>query len=87
MPAVRRVLVALTVEVAKRPRICHRNRLGHSVAKGSPCLVVRNTEGGSKNYCPLCALEILDQASRDLEDLRRRLSQDDDQFGCVSPMN
>lgn len=74
MAAVRRVLGAVGVEVAKRQRICHRNRGKHSVAKGSPCLVIRDPGGGSKNYCPLCALEILDQARTDLDGLRKQIS-------------
>lgn len=74
MPQTRRLLGAASVEVASRKRLCHRNRRQHSVPKGGACLVVKNADGGSKNYCPECALAILDQAADDLQSLRDQLS-------------
>jgi hypothetical protein len=74
MPQVRRVLGACTVEIAQRCRICHRDRQNHSVPTGTPCLVIKELGGGAKNYCPQCALAILDQAADDLETLRAQLS-------------
>lgn len=75
MPQVRRVLGAVSVEIAVRKRICYRDRRNHVVTKGSVCLVVKDAAGGgSKNYCVTCALAILDQAADDLQSLRTQLS-------------
>jgi hypothetical protein len=39
------------------------------------CLVIKDpASGGSKNYCPECALAILDQAADDLQQLRDQLA-------------
>lgn len=75
MPQIRRVLGACTVETAKRRRVCHRDRRRHSIEQGTLCLVIKDpVTGGSKNYCPQCALAILDQAADDLQTLRDALS-------------
>ncbi|MGH3189607.1 MAG: hypothetical protein ACRDPY_17940 [Streptosporangiaceae bacterium] len=74
MPKVRKVLGACTVEVAQRCRTCYRDRNNHSILKGTLCLVIKDPGGGAKNYCPTCALAILDQAADDLQTLRARLS-------------
>lgn len=74
MPQVRRILGACTVETAQRCRICHRDRRNHVIQKGTTCLVIKDTGGGAKNYCPQCALAILDQAADDLRALRAQLS-------------
>jgi hypothetical protein len=74
MPKVRRVLGACTVEIAQRRRACSRDRKNHSIPKGTACLVIKNASAGAKNYCPQCALTILDQAADDLETLRASLS-------------
>jgi hypothetical protein len=74
MPQVRRVLGACTVEIAQKCRICYRDRKNHSILKGTPCLVIKDPDGRPKNYCPTCALAILDQAADDLQALRARLS-------------
>jgi hypothetical protein len=74
MPQVRRVLAACTIEIAKRARICSRDRKNHSIEKGTPCLVIKDAGGRPKNYCPQCALAILDQAADDMQALRRQFS-------------
>ena len=75
MPQVRRILGACTVETAQRCRICHRARKKHPIEKGTACLVIKDpVSGGTKNYCPQCALAILDQAADDLQALRDQLS-------------
>lgn len=74
MPQVRRVLGACTVEIAQRCRICSRDRKNHSIQKGTLCLVIKDPGGSAKNYCPQCALAILDQAADDLQALRGQLS-------------
>jgi hypothetical protein len=72
---VRQLFNAASVEVAKRRRICHRNRRKHSIAAGERCLVLKDPgTGGTKNYCHQCAGEILDRAQGDLDDLRHQLS-------------
>lgn len=72
MAKVRRVLGACSIETAKRRRVCHRNRKKHSIPMGTCCLVIKDpVSGGSKNYCPDCAMAILDTAADDLEQLRQ----------------
>lgn len=74
MAKIREVLKELTVETAKRDRICHRNRNDHTIRSGEPCLVIRDpVSGGSKNYCPSCARGILDRAEGDVARLRQQL--------------
>lgn len=74
MPTVRRILKHAKVETARKRRICHRNRKDHAIAKGEPCLVVKDDGGlGSKNYCVACASEILAQACADLDGLHATL--------------
>lgn len=74
MAKVRQVLGHVSVEVAQRRRVCHRNRRQHSIAKDVACLVVRDpATGNSKNYCFRCAEAILDRAEDDLEALRAEL--------------
>jgi len=70
MPQIKRLLKDATVEIAAAARICHRNRANHRITKGESCLVVKQPEGGKRNYCSECANEILDQAADDLESLR-----------------
>jgi hypothetical protein len=75
MPQIRRILGTCTIETALRVRVCHRDRKEHSIEKGTRCLVVKDpASGGTKNYCPQCALAILDQAADDLQALRGQLS-------------
>jgi hypothetical protein len=76
MAKVRELLIAASIDTAKRKRICHRNRRGHSISAGERCLVIKNVggAGGSKNYCAECAAAILDRAQGDLDALRHGLS-------------
>jgi hypothetical protein len=75
VPQIRRVLGACSIETAQRRRVCHRDRKHHSIEKDTMCLVIKDpVTGGSKNYCPQCALAILDQAADDLQGLRDQLS-------------
>jgi hypothetical protein len=63
------------VETAARKRICHHNRKKHEITGGTECLVVKDpASGGSRNYCPECAAEILDRAEEDISALRAQLS-------------
>lgn len=74
MPQVRRVLSACSIETAQRRRVCHRDRKRHSIERGTRCLVIKDqVNGNTKNYCPECAVAILDQASDDLQALRNAL--------------
>jgi hypothetical protein len=66
MPRIRSILGSCSVEVAQRLRTCFRDRDNHTILRGTPCLVIKNATGGSKNYCPQCALAILDKAAGDL---------------------
>lgn len=75
MPQVRRILVGLSIETAMRRRLCHRERKAHSIPRGGVCLVIKDAaSSSSKNYCPTCALAILDVAADDLQRLRDSLS-------------
>ena len=62
MAIVRDIITHVEVEVAVRVRICHRNRSEHSISSGQSCLVIFEHDGGRKNYCPICAKEILSKA-------------------------
>lgn len=74
MAKIRQLLNGTSVETAKRRRICHHNRNKHSIAADTKCLVVKDpASGGSKNYCPQCAADILAQAQTDLAALRNEL--------------
>jgi len=73
MPKIRDIICHVSVEVASRKRICHRNRRDHTIHGGQACLVVRDDSGGKKNYCAACASDIVASA-------RRRLSECEDQL-------
>lgn len=73
MAAVRDIITHVDVEVALGKRICHHNRRQHSVAAGQKCLAVHEHDGGRKNYCLPCALEILAKAKTKLLTLEREI--------------
>lgn len=74
MAKVREVLKELTVETAKRDRVCHRNRNDHTIRPGQPCLVIKDPiNSGTKNYCASCAKDILGRAEGDIAQLRLEL--------------
>jgi hypothetical protein len=74
MPKIRDILSHVSVEVAGRRRICHRNRADHSIDKGTRCLVITDpATGGGKNYCPECAPEILNKAKLRIAELEKEL--------------
>ncbi len=75
MAKVKQVLNAVSVEEAKKKRICHRNRKKHSIASGERCVVIRDpASGGKRNYCVECGNAILDAAADDLQSLRTELN-------------
>lgn len=74
MARVRQLFNLVSVETAKRQRLCHHNRRKHQIAADERCLVLRNAaSSGSKNYCIQCGTAILDKAQQDLTDLRSEL--------------
>lgn len=73
MAKVRRVLGAVTIEVAQRRRICYHDRKHHSIERGEACLVIKEPSNGQKNYCVTCGMEILDRAADDIAALRKGL--------------
>lgn len=77
MPSVRHILSKLSVHVAERRRICHRDRNNHGIAKGEICLVIEEHDRGSKNYCRVHAKPILEQARADLDSLTAQLDSGD----------
>jgi hypothetical protein len=66
MAAIRDIVAHVDIEVAERKRICHRNRRKHSVLSGQKCLAIHEHDGGRKNYCLPCAIEILGKAKAKL---------------------
>lgn len=75
MPQIRRLLGVCTVETAQRRRVCHRDRKHHTIERDTNCLVIKDpVSGGTKNYCPTCAMAILEQAGDDLQALRSELA-------------
>jgi len=73
MRAPRDIIKHVGTETAQRKRRCHRNK-DHLIAAGDVCIVVRDGAfNGSKNYCVLCASEILAAAQCKLESLRSEL--------------
>lgn len=69
MAQVRDVLGHVVVEDARGRRICHRNSKGHSIERGESCLVISDENGRAKNYCVVCAKDILKKASEKLTGL------------------
>ncbi len=75
MAKVRQVLLHVVVETAGAQRKCHHKPAEHVIAKGVKCLVVKEAGRGSKkNYCPMCALEIIATAESDLQVLREHFA-------------
>lgn len=74
MAKVRQLFNAVSIETAKRKRVCHHNRAKHQVPAGGRCLVIRDpTNNSSKNYCVPCGTAILYRAQEDLDGLRSEL--------------
>ncbi|MCY4086142.1 MAG: hypothetical protein OXG37_04455 [Actinomycetia bacterium] len=79
MATTRRILKHARVEIAAGTRKCHHMPKKHRIRSGEACLVILDDGGlGKKNYCPSCTIDILDQAERDLAQLR-------DGFAASSP--
>jgi hypothetical protein len=76
MPKIRDILTHVSVEVASRKRICHRNRKDHAISKGEPCVVVRDhATGGKKNYCRVCSADIFEAAKGRIRALEEDLAR------------
>jgi hypothetical protein len=73
MPKVTQVLKHVTVQAAGAKRTCARNRAKHSIAKGELFLLVKDGQGGYKNFCVTCAEPVLNKAQEDLDKLRVEL--------------
>jgi hypothetical protein len=73
MATIRDIITHVEVETALHRRICHRNRKQHSVQMGQKCLAVHDHDGGRKNYCLPCALEILAKAKTKLLTLEQEI--------------
>jgi hypothetical protein len=73
MRAPRDIIKHVATDTAKRKRRCHRNQ-EHQIAAGDTCIVVKDGAfRGAKNYCVICAPDILDAAQVKLESLRAEL--------------
>lgn len=74
MKAPRDILKHVSVEVAKAKRKCYRSGK-HTIVKDEICIVIQEGNfGGSKNYCVLCAKEILLAAGTKLDSLHAAIS-------------
>lgn len=76
MPQVKAVLGHVSVETAQRKRKCSRHKSGnaaHPIIKDEACLVVKDSDGPTHNYCQDSAEDILDLAANDLAALRKAL--------------
>ena len=73
MPKVKQVLKHVSVQTAAAKRKCYRKPKAHQITKGDVCLVVSES-GYKRNYCPECAVPILDTAQDDLDRLRVELN-------------
>ncbi len=67
LPSVRRLLLKIKVERAKRRRRCYRSR-HHEIAAGDLCMVVA-VDLDRKNYCVACAAAMLELARREISEL------------------
>lgn len=73
MAAVRDILRHIAIEIGDKRRKCHRKRT-HSIPAGQCHLAVyEGPRRARKNYCPICAKEILDLASKQFEKIHREL--------------
>lgn len=85
MAKIRDLLKQANVETAGARRKCHRRPKQHSIQKGEKCLAVRESDGrGKKNYCGVCAAEILDVAATRLDSLRLELGLDGEPTSVLS---
>jgi hypothetical protein len=63
----------VSIETAKSKRRCYRDG-SHSILRGDRCLVIaEGTFQGSKNYCAICAVEILAAAERKHSSLEKEI--------------
>jgi hypothetical protein len=74
MAQIRDIVIHVSSDVASRKRKCHRSKK-HSIPGSYLFLSVRESNGlGSKNYCSVCANEILSQAIKKLQDIQAKLN-------------
>lgn len=77
MPKITAILGHVTIETAKRSRICERHRKTDPkhIKSGELCLVVHDANGSGRNYCLSSAADILQKAEEDLVRLRQEIQQ------------
>lgn len=69
MAQVRDILIHVSVDIAIRARKCHRSAK-HKIEAGERHILIREAQGlGAKNYCKLCAHEILTIADGKLKSI------------------
>lgn len=73
MAQIRDILVHVEIEVAAARRTCHRNRKDHSITKNMACLAIYDSDGARRNYCGICAKEILMKAKTKLAGFEEQL--------------
>lgn len=75
MAQIRDIVIHVSADIASRKRKCHRNRK-HSIPANFSFLSIRQSNGlGSKNYCSVCANEILNQAIKKLQEIQVKLNK------------
>jgi hypothetical protein len=73
MAAVRDILIHVEVQTASGKRKCHHKPQQHAIKKDQRCLAIHDKDGGRKNYCPECAMDILNRAEKTLASFYQEL--------------
>ena len=74
MSVIKSLLIRVEVETTKGSRKCHRKPKKHAIAAGEICLVTINDMGGKRNYCGICATEMITKVQGDVENIKNRLT-------------
>jgi hypothetical protein len=74
MAGVRDIMTHVEVQLAAAARICHHNRRQHKITKGQKCLAIHAADGGRKNYCVPCAVDIIVKAKAKLIVLEQEIT-------------
>lgn len=73
MSVIRDILGHVEIQTAAAKRTCHHNRKKHGITKGQRHLAIFNGDGERKNYCLLCAMEILNLAETKLLGMKQEI--------------
>lgn len=77
MPKPRGLVNHVSIETAARERVCHRHKNGKDarpIVAGERCLVIDTPVMGKQSYCLEAAVDIIEQARLDIDEIERQLS-------------